>query len=140
MRAEPWPRSTGSGCSRPLALRDFGGRRPEGARRGGQEISTPPHIGRPHRVARARADISSIAPTVPLFALLDRTSASPRVAPPFLQSLSASPQQMISETASAAAAMKKPFSASLACWARAPPPRLLTPAWLRLRCESGLGR
>lgn len=64
--------------------------------------------------------------------------------PPGPQSLSTSPQHMISETASAAAAMKKPLSASLGPAPPrpppAPPPALLTPAWLRLRCERGLGR
>lgn len=126
----------------PTCLRDLvGGDREK--RGGGREISTPPQTGRPHRVTGARADISSITPPpippLPLMRPLHQTSSAPE--PPLpSQSLSASPQHMISETASAAAAMKKPLSASLACWVRAPPPRLLMPAWLWLRCESGLGR
>lgn len=130
---KPWAPTLA--CQRDLV----GGDREE--RGPGREISTPPRIGRPHRITGARADISSANRPHPFFySPLESDICCPLNAPAPSQSFSASPQHMISETASAAAAMKKPLSASLGCCPRAPPPRLLTAAWLRLRCESGLGR
>lgn len=133
-------------CLRELVGGDREERGGEGGRRYLHHLASADHIGSPERVQIShhhQPPPNNHSPPVLLFVFLEQGIwQPPESLRPSLQSLSASPQQMISETASAAAAMKKPLSASLACWPLAPPrpPAVLTPAWLWLRCESGLGR